>query len=166
MTKKSSTFGCKVFQREKSTMFPDRLKRMLRFLTLALTTIAAHGVLAQTSSSVTVSMIQAGTTRTYTVPWSPAMSVLNALEQALPAAKGTGSFSLNYFPEYAGYFVSAVAGVPAPGGNEYWSTCLSPAGPGSTTITLPLAPNKILVGSGDTIILAYNQSCPTSASPH
>jgi hypothetical protein len=96
------------------------------------------------------------------------MSVLNALEQALPATKG-GAFSLNYFPEFAGYFISAVAGVPAPGSNEFWATCLLPAGPGSTTITLPLAPNRISLGSGDTVILAFNQSCPgapPSAPPH
>jgi hypothetical protein len=135
---------------------------------VAFTILATNGVLAQApaSLSLTVTVIQAGTTKNFGVPWFPGMSVLNALEEALPAVAGTGSFSLNYFPQYGGYFISAVGGVPASGVSEYWSTCLLPAGPGSTTITLPLAPNKVLVGSGDTVILAYNQTCPGSPSPH
>jgi len=107
-----------------------------------------------------------GTTQPYTVLWYPGMSFLNALEQALPAAQGAGSLSLNYFPQYGGYFISAVGGVPAAGVAKYWTTCLLPVGPGSTMITLPLASNKILVGSGDTVILAYDQACPGSSAPH
>jgi hypothetical protein len=37
---------------------------------------------------------------------------------------------------------------------------LLPAGPGTTTILLPLFANKLLVGFGDTVILAYDQGCP------
>jgi hypothetical protein len=147
-------------------MTPNTLRRILNFLVIASITLAAHEAFAQTTVPVTVSVIQGGATANYTVSWSPGMSVLNAIEQALPTAPGTGSFSVNYFPQYAGYFISAVGGIPAPGVKEYWSTCLRPNGPGSTTITLPLAPNKILVGSGDTVILAYNQACPDSPSPH
>lgn len=147
-------------------MTRDSLRRILRFLLLILATLTAPGAFAQTLGSVTVSVIQGGATKSYTIPWFPAMSVLNALEQALPANPGTGSFSLNYFPQFAGYFVSAIAGVPAPGVNKFWATCLLPAGSGSTTITLPIAPNKILVGSGDTVILAYDQTCPGATSPH
>ncbi|MBV8825280.1 MAG: hypothetical protein JO220_09880 [Hyphomicrobiales bacterium] len=147
-------------------MTDDSLRRILRFCAIVAAALMGHGAVAQTPGSVTVSVIQGGATANYQIPWFPNMSVLNALEQALPTNPGTGSFSLNYFPQYGGYFVSTIAGVPAPGVNEFWATCLLPGGPGSTTITLPLAPNRILVGSGDTVILAYNQPCPGATSPH
>jgi hypothetical protein len=152
--------------RERAKMTRDSVRRILLFLALVGAALMAQGAVAQTPGSVTVSVVQGGATKNYQIPWLPAMSVLNALEQALPTNPGMGSLSLNYFPQYGGYFVSAVAGVPAPGVNEFWATCLLPAGPGSTTITLPLAPNRILVGSGDTVILAYNQPCPGTPSAH
>jgi hypothetical protein len=121
---------------------------------------------AQSATTVTVSVINGTAHQTYQAPWTPNMSVLNAMEQALPKSPKTGAFSLNYFPEYDGYFVSAVAGVPKAGASGYWSTCLLPAGPGSTVITLPLAPNRILVGAGDTVSLIFNQSCPGAQAVH
>jgi hypothetical protein len=91
------------------------------------------------------------------------MSVLNAFEQALPPAQGGVSLSLKYLPEYGGYAVAAVGGVPSEGA-KYWTICLLPAGPASRTILLPLFANKILVGSGDKAILAYDQGCPGAPS--
>ena len=37
---------------------------------------------------------------------------------------------------------------------------LLPAGPASKPMLLPLFANKILVGSGDTVLLVYDQGCP------
>jgi hypothetical protein len=141
----------------------DALRKTLRFLPAPL---ASQPGVAQTPSTVTVSVMQGGSTVSYPVPWYPGMSVLNALEQALPSKHGVGSLSLNYFPQYGGYLISAVGGVPATGEAKYWTICLLPAGPGSTMIRLPLFPNKILVGSGDNVILAYDQSCTGASSSH
>jgi hypothetical protein len=71
---------------------------------------------------VRVEIINGDAHQNYQIPWTPNISVLNALELALPAAPKVGAFSLNYFPQYNGYFVSAVAGVPSAGSNGYWST--------------------------------------------
>jgi hypothetical protein len=142
----------------------DEFRKPYCFLLLTLLTLASQPAFPQTPSPVTVSVMEGGTAATYQIPWYPGMSVLNALEQALPGKQGVGSLSLNYFPEYGGYFVSAVGGVPAPGVAKFWATCLLPVGRGSTVIALPLAPNKILVGSGDNVILAYDQNCPGASS--
>src|SRR5262245_26544388 len=100
--------------------------------------------------------MQGGTTASYSIPWYPGMSVLDAVEQALPAAEEGVSLSLKYLPKYGGYAVAAVAGVPSEG-EKYWTIGLLPAGPASKAILLPLFANKILVGSGDTVILG--QEC-------
>jgi hypothetical protein len=142
----------------------DAIRKTLRVKRPPLVTLAPQPGLAQ--STVIVSVIQNGTTVSYPVPWYPGMSVLNALEQALPSTPGVSSLSLNYFPQYGGYLVSAVGGVPAAGEAKSWTISLLPAGPGSTMIRLPLFPNKILVCSGDNVILAYDQSCGEAPSSH
>jgi hypothetical protein len=142
-------------------MAVDKLRKALPFLVLATVPLASQAAFAQTPT-VTVSVMQGGTTASYRAPWYPGMSVLNALEQALPAAQGGVSLSLKYLPSYGGYAVDAVAGIATSheGIAKFWRTCLLPAGPGNNTILLPLFANKILVGSGDTVILAYDQECP------
>ena len=137
-------------------MAVDKLRKALRFLVLAIVSLYSQTAFAQTPTII-VSLMQGGTTASYSTPWYPGMSVLNALEQA--AAQGSVSFSLNYLPEYRGYAVAALGGVLNQGA-KHWTLCLLPAGRGSTMIHSPLLPNKILVGSGDTVILAYDQECP------
>jgi hypothetical protein len=144
-------------------MAVDRLRKALRILVFATVPHASQTAFAQTPT-VMVSVMQGGTTASYPIPWYPGMSVLNAFEQALPAAQGGVSLSLKYLPKYGGYAVTAVAVVPSEGDAKFWRTCLLPAGPGSPTILLPLFANKILVGSGDTVILAYDQDCPGALS--
>lgn len=94
------------------------------------------------------------------------LSVLGVLEQGLPDVPNKGAFSLNYFPQYGGYFISAIGGEPAPGESKYSRLCLTPAGSGSTTIVLPIAPNKVLVGKDDTVVLAFDQDCPGTSASH
>lgn len=109
-----------------------------------------------------ISVVQGATSKVYTVYWSTNMTVLNALEQALPTVPASGAFSLKYFPQYSGYQISTVGGIPASGTSGYWTTCLQPAAAGSTVIMLPLAPDRILVGVNDIVGLIYNGPCPTS----
>ena len=139
-------------------MTVHKLRNALRFLVSATLPLTLQTAFAQTPT-VMVSVMQGGTTASYSIPWYPGMSVLNAFEQAVPAAQGGVSLSLKYLPQYGGYAVDAVAGVPSEGA-KYWLICLLPAGPASKTILLPLFANKILVGSGDTVILTYGQECP------
>ena len=113
--------------------------------------------------TVMVSVMQGGTTASYSIPWYPGMSALNAVEQALPAADGGVSLSLKYLPEYGGYAVAAVTGVPSEV-EKYWTIGLLPAGPASKPMLLPLFANKILVGSRDTVLLVYDQGCPSAPS--
>lgn len=112
--------------------------------------------LAQTSFAPVRVEVFNGAPLFYTAPWTPNMTVLNAMEQSLPTTSPSGSISLSYFPQFAGYMLTAVGGVPAPNVKKYWSTCLLPAGSGSTVISLPLAINRITVGPGDLVILAYD----------
>jgi hypothetical protein len=135
-------------------MTVDKLGKALCFLVIAIAPLASQTAFAQTPT-VKVSVMQGGTTASYSAPWYPGMSVINALEQALPADQEGHSLSLNYLPAYAGYVVAAVGGVHNEGVTNYWSFCLLPAGSGSTMVRVPLLPNKVLVGSGDTVILAY-----------
>ena len=131
-------------------------------MTAASLALTAEAFAQQT---VTVRVVTPSGSQTYTAPWTPNMSYLNALEQALPSVPNFGSFSLNYYPQYAGYFISAIGGIPPAGTSNYWSLCLLPAGPGTTVFALPIAPNKILLGAGDTVALFYNASCPQSLPP-
>jgi hypothetical protein len=135
-------------------MTVDKLRKALRFLAFAVAPLASQTAFAQTPT-VKVSVMQGGKTASYSAPWYPGMSVINALEQALPADQEGHSLSLNYLPKFGGYVVAAVGGVHNEGVTNYWSFCLLPAGSGSTMIRVPLLPNKVLVGSGDTVILAY-----------
>src|SRR5262245_520415 len=118
-------------------MTVHKLRKALRFLALAIVPLASQTAVAQTPT-VMVSVTQGGTTASYSIPWYPGMSVLNAFEQALPAAQGGVSLSLKYLPKYNGYTVAAVAGVPSEGVEKWWRICLLPAGPASKAILLPL----------------------------
>jgi hypothetical protein len=110
------------------------------------------------TNSVTVEVFN-GSAVFYTAPWTPNMSYMSAMEQALPTSSPSGAFSVNYFPQFSGFFISAVGGVPAPNVKKYWSTCLLPAAAGSTIFSLPLAPDRILVGPGDQLVLAFDTDC-------
>jgi hypothetical protein len=160
-------------------------KRILMASFLGLSLVMAPGCVgAQTSSTtssstssssvtavkladVTVEVFN-GSAQFFTIPFFPNMTFQNAMELALPTSSPSGSFSANYFPQFYGYFITAVGGVPAPGVQQFWSTCLLPAGAGSTVFALPLGPNRIIMGPGDLAILAFNTDCTTvpNTVPH
>jgi hypothetical protein len=155
-------------------MFTSRLRaRSVRwalpyfsaFLFLLFTAPVQLTALPSAASSVTVEVFN-GSAAFYTAPWVPNMSYMSAMEQALPTSSPSGSFSVNYFPQFSGFFISAVGGVPTPDVKKFWSTCLLPAAKGSTIFSLPLAVDRILVGPGDQLVLAFDTDCtkvPTTA---
>ena len=128
--------------------------------------IGAGGAVHAQPTPVTVAVINGADQKNYRVPWAADMSVLEAMEQALPAVSGVGSFSTTYFPEYGGYLVTSVGGIPSGQDQGYWSLCLLPAGLGSTNFLLPIAPNKVLVGAGDAVTLMFNQPCAPASGAH
>jgi hypothetical protein len=142
-------------------------RTLLKDILTGLAALAISGPLAAqapVSTTVKVEVFNSAPTF-YTASWSSGMSVLNVLEQALPTTSPSGSFSVNFFPQFGGYMITAIGGVPAAGVQKFWSTCLLPAASGSTVFALPLAVNRILVSPGDLVILAYNADCTKLPAP-